>query len=90
MQLLVPLLHPGALLLGDLVAVHDVEDLVTHSLHSHGKPHGASQEMGGTRRSEGAGSALGEIGEDMRCAAEGVVRQPGAPARCLRGPRWSA
>ena len=31
-QLLVPLLHPGALDLLDLVAVHDVQDLVTHSL----------------------------------------------------------
>mmetsp|Transcript_20853 Transcript_20853/g.62749 ORF Transcript_20853/g.62749 Transcript_20853/m.62749 type:complete len:211 (-) Transcript_20853:1862-2494(-) len=32
MQLLVPLLHPGAVLLGDVVAVHDVQNLVADLL----------------------------------------------------------
>lgn len=37
-------LHPGAALLGDVVAVHDVQDLVTHCLRvtsaAHGTQHG--------------------------------------------------
>ncbi len=31
-QLLVPVLHPGAALLADVVAVHDVQDLIAHGL----------------------------------------------------------
>lgn len=32
-QLLVPVLHPGAPLLANVVSMHDVQDLITHSLH---------------------------------------------------------
>lgn len=32
-QLLVPVLHPGAPLLANVITMHDVQDLVTYSLH---------------------------------------------------------
>lgn len=48
-QLLVPLLHPGALHLLDLVAVHDVQDLITHSLQGVPAKQTRTRSWGGRR-----------------------------------------